>query len=52
MLDIIIVFIFLVIFFTGVQVGASVGGIPTMVRWVADKLDSWLHRDKKKDDSH
>lgn len=46
MFDIIVLFLILVIFFTGVQVGASIGGIPTMVRWVADQLDKWLHRDK------
>lgn len=47
MIDLLILLIVIFIFFCGVQVGASIGGIPTMVRWLADKLDGWLHRDKK-----
>ena len=49
MLDFLLFLLVLVIFFTGVQVGASVGGIPSMVRWVADKLEGFFKKDSKHD---
>lgn len=53
MLDFLLFLLVLIIFFTGVQTGASIGGIPAMIRWMADKLDTFFRKDKpnaKKDD--
>lgn len=47
MIDFLLLMCVLVIFFMGVQIGASVGGIPSMIRWVAEKLEGWLKKDKK-----
>lgn len=49
MIDFLLFLLVLVIFFTGVQVGASVGGIPSMVRWVADKLEHFFKKDDKRE---
>ena len=48
MIDFLLFLCVLVIFFVGVQTGASVGGIPAMIRWCADKLESFFRKDPKK----
>ncbi len=47
MIDFLLFLCVLILFFTGVQVGASVGGIPSMIRWVANKLESFFTKDPK-----
>ena len=47
MLDFLLFLCVVVIFFTGVQVGSAVGGIPSMIRWVADKLEGFFRKGPK-----
>jgi hypothetical protein len=46
MIDFLLFLCVLIIFFAGVQTGASVGGIPSMIRWCADKLEGFFRKDK------
>ena len=47
MVDFLLFLLVIIIFLTGVQVGASVGGIGSMIRWIADKVDSFFRKDPK-----
>jgi hypothetical protein len=40
MIDFLLFLLVLVIFFVGVQVGATVGSIGAMIRWIADWVDT------------
>jgi len=44
MIDFLLLLLVLVIFFVGVQVGATVGSIGAMIRWVADWIDAKLKK--------
>jgi len=46
MLDFLLLILVVVIFFAGVQVGATVGSIGQMIRWIADWVDTKLKKDK------
>jgi hypothetical protein len=47
MIDFLLLVLVAVIFFVGVQVGATVGSIGQMIRWVADWVDSKLKKNKQ-----
>lgn len=49
MIDFILFCIVIVIFLSGVQVGAWFGGIPQWIRWIADRLESALKKAKPDD---
>ena len=47
MVDFLLLLLVVVIFFAGVQIGATVGSIGQMIRWVADWVDNKFPRNKK-----
>jgi hypothetical protein len=47
MIDFLLLLLVLVIFLGGVQVGAAVGSIGSMIRWIADWIDGLLSKGKK-----
>jgi hypothetical protein len=47
MVDFLLLLLVVVIFFAGVQIGATIGSIGQMIRWVADWVDSKLKKDKQ-----
>ncbi len=44
MIDFLLFLLVIVIFLTGVQVGATVGSLGAMIRWIADKVDGFFRK--------
>jgi len=47
MIDFLLFLLFIIVFLSGVQVGASGGSLGGMIRWVADKVDSFFRKEPK-----